>query len=140
MIKVQESNKSNKEKYEKVMDYTKEINKISKDAVENSNKVKKQNNNELVIGDKHYTMANGQVNAIKDETVQKAKDYGLSVGDYTDITSHYGTIKADKDESGNTIPGSKKQKFIDYVEAKKELTKQQKIAIIQKYYKKYTGE
>ena len=140
MIKVQESNKSNKEKYEKVMDYTKKINKISKDAVENSNKVKKQNNNELVIGDKHYTMANGQVNAIKDETVQKAKDYGLSVGDYTDITSHYGTIKADKGESGNTIPGSKKQKFIDYVEAKKELTKQQKIAIIQKYYKKYTGE
>ena len=140
MIKVQESNKSNKEKYKEVMDYTKEINKISKEAVENSNKVKKPSDNEFIIGDKHYTVSNGQVNALKDETVQKAKEYGLSVGDYADITSHYGTFKADKDENGNTIPGSKKQKFIDYVEAKKELSEQQKIAIIQKYYKKYTGE
>ena len=140
MIKVQESNKSNKEKYKEVMDYTKEINKISKEAVDNSNKVKKPSDNEFIIGDKHYTVSNGQVNALKDETVQKAKEYGLSVGDYADITSHYGTFKADKDENGNTIPGSKKQKFIDYVEAKKELSEQQKIAIIQKYYKKYTGE
>lgn len=140
MIKVQESNKSNKEKYKEVMDYTKEINRISKEAVDNSNKVKKPSDNEFIIGDKHYTVSNGQVNALKEETVQKAKEYGLSVGDYVDITSHYGTFKADKDENGNTIPGSKKQKFIDYVEAKKELSEQQKIAIIQKYYKKYTGE
>ena len=140
MVKVQESDKSNKEKYNEVMDYTKEINRISKDAVENSKNIKKISDNEFVIGDKHYTVTDGQVNALKDETVQKAKEYGLSVGDYADITSHYGTIKADKDENGNTIAGSKKQKFIDYVEAKEELSQQQKIAIIQKYYKKYTGE
>lgn len=140
MIEVQESNKSNKEKYKEVMDYTKEINRISKEAVNNSKNIEKPSDNEFVIGDKHYTVTDGQVNAIKDETVQKAKEYGLSVGDYADITSHYGSIKADKDENGNTISGSKKQKFIDYVQAKEELTEQQKIAIIQKYYKKYTGE
>ena len=140
MVKVQESDKSNKEKYNEVMEYNKEINRISKDAVENSKNIKKPSDNEFVIGDKHYTVTDGQVNALKDETVQKAKEYGLSVGDYADITSHYGTIKADKDENGNTIAGSKKKKFIDYVEAKEELSQQQKIAIIQKYYKKYTGE
>jgi hypothetical protein len=122
------------------MDYTKEINRISKEAVENSKNIEKPSDNEFVIGDKHYTVSDGQVNAIKDETVQKAQEYGLSVGDYADITSHYGSIKADKDENGKTIAGSKKQKFIDYVEAKEELSQQQKIAIIQKYYKKYTGE
>ena len=140
MIEVQESDKSNKEKYKEVMDYTKEINRISKEAVNNSKNIERPSDNEFVIGDKHYTVTDGQVNAIKDETVQKAKEYGLSVGDYADITSHYGSIKADKDENGNTISGSKKQKFIDYVQAKEELTEQQKIAIIQKYYKKYTGE
>lgn len=140
MIEVQESNKTNKEKYKEVMDYTKEINRISKEAVNNSKNIERPSDNEFVIGDKHYTVTDGQVNAIKDETVQKAKEYGLSVGDYADITSHYGSIKADKDENGNTISGSKKQKFIDYVQAKEELTEQQKIAIIQKYYKKYTGE
>ena len=140
MVEVQESNKSNKEKYKEVMKYTKEINNISKEAVNDSKNIEHPSKNEYVIGDKHYTVSNGQVNAIKDETAQKAKEYGLSVGDYADITSHYGTIKADKDANGDTIAGSKKQKFIDYVQSKEELSDQQKIAIIQKYYKKYTGE
>ena len=140
IVEVQESDMSNKEKYDKVMEYTKEINKISKDAVEKSKNAKKTSNNEIVIGDSHFIISDDGVSKMKDETIQKAKEYGLSVGDYADITSHYGSIKADKDENGNTISGSKKQKFIDYVLSKEELSEQQKINIIQKYYKKYTGE
>ena len=140
-VAVQEQDISNKEKYDKVMEYQKQINEISKKAVDESKNVKKPSKNEFVIGNKHYTVdSDGKVNAIKQETTDKAKEYGLSVGDYVDVTSHYGSIKADKDSNGNTIAGSKKQKFIDYVNEKDELTKQQKIAIIRKYYKKYEGE
>ena len=140
MTEMQESNMSNSKKFEKALEYQEKINNIAKDAVKQVKNVKKPNKNEFSIGNKSYVVSDGDVKSIKDETVQKAKDYGLSVGDYVDITSQYGTIKADKDENGETISGSKKQKFIDYVEAKKELSEQQKIAIIQKYYKKYTGE
>ena len=137
MTELQESNKPAAEKFEGALEYQKQINEIAKDAVKQSKKVN-STGEEFVIGGKYYS--GPEANAVKSETVEKAKNIGLSVGDYIDVTAKYSDLKADKDSNGKTIPGSKKQKFIDYVNAKKELTEQQKIAIIQKYYKKYGGE
>lgn len=137
MTKLQESNKPDSEKFEGALEYQKQINEIAKDAVKQTKKVN-STGEEFVIGGKYYS--GPEANAIKSETVEKAKNIGLSVGDYIDVTAKYSDLKADKDSNGKTIPGSKKQKFIDYVNSKKELTTQQKIAIIQKYYKKYEGE
>lgn len=137
MTKLQESNKPDSEKFEGALEYQKQINEIAKDAVKQAKKVN-STGEEFVIGGKYYS--GPEANAIKSETVEKAKNIGLSVGNYIDVTAKYSDLKADKDSNGKTIPGSKKQKFIDYVNSKKELTTQQKIAIIQKYYKKYEGE
>lgn len=133
-----DKNISKNDKYEQTREMQKEINDIAKDALVNVDKIKKVSDKEYQVGEKYYVMKDGQMSAVKDETIQSAKDYGLSIGDYVDITGYYNSIKADKDANGKTIQGSKKQKYIDYVEAKKELTREQKIAIINKYVK-YSG-
>ena len=114
----------------------KKINSIAKDALVNVENVKKVSNNEFKVGDKYYIIKNGEMSSVKDETVQKAENLGLTVGQWTDFTNYKSNARADINEKGNTIPGTAKKKVIDYVYSKKELTEAQKKKILESLYPK----
>ena len=133
ITELQESDKSNREKFEGSLEYTKQINAIAKDAVKQSKKIKKSGNS-IKVGDSEFTIANGEATKINQKTVDAAKEFGISAAAYRDISTYKYNARADKDENGKTIRGTAKQKVIDYVYSKEELTEAQKKAIIEKLY------
>lgn len=133
ITELQESDKSNREKFEGSLEYTKQINEIAKNAVKQSKKVEKSNGS-IKIGDAEFTIANGEATKVNQKTVDAAKEFGISAAAYQDISTYKYNARADKDESGKTIRGTAKQKVVDYVYSKEELTEAQKKAIIDKLY------
>lgn len=134
MTKLQESNKSDAEKFEGALKYQKQINDIAKEAVKNSKKIKEENKGEYEIDGKYYV--GKDATAVKPETVEKAQSLGLSIGDWQDISQFKNDARADKRADGTSIRGSAKKKVVEYVYSKEELTEQQKIAIIKKLYER----
>lgn len=133
MTELQESDKSNREKFEGSLEYTKQINDIAKNAVKQSKKVEKSNGS-IKIGDAEFTVTNGEATKVNQKTVDAAKQFGISAAAYQDISTYKYNARADKDESGKTIRGTAKQKVVNYVYSKEELTEAQKKAIIEKLY------
>lgn len=133
---IQSSNLSNNEKYEKVTELKRQINKIAKDALRDAKNAKQVGENEFVVGGTHYMMQNGQMKSIDPEKLQQAEDLGLSISVWSDISSYKGKAKADKDENGESIYGTAKQKVVNYVYSKEELTDIQKKQILEQLYPK----
>ena len=131
---IQSSNLSNNEKYEKVTELKRQINKIAKDALKEAKNAKQVGENEFVVGGTHYMKQNGEMKSIKPEKLQEANDLGLSISVWSDISSYKGKARADKDENGESIRGTAKQKVIDYVYSKEELTEAQKRQILEQLY------
>lgn len=134
MTKLQESNKPAAEKFEGALEYQKQINEIAKDAVKQSKNIKETNKQEYEIGGNYY--AGSETSAIKPETVQKAQNLGLSIGEWQEISTYKSEARADKRADGSTIRGSAKQKVIDYIYSKEELTETQKRQILEQLYPK----
>ena len=132
--KIQSSDISNNEKYEKVTELKRQINKIAKDALRDAKNAQQVGENEFVVGGTHYLKKNGEMTAVKPEKLEEANDLGISVGLWSDISSYKGKAKADKDINGESIYGTAKQKVINYVYSKEELTEQQKIEILKQLY------
>ena len=136
IYKMYESNKSTEEKYKYNISSTKEINRIAQEAVETSKKIEKSGKGQLKIGESFYAVSNGKATKVKNETVEKAKEWGIPITDYQDIVSYKNNAKADKDANGESIRGTAKQKVIKYVYSKKNLTEKQKKEIIKRLYKR----
>jgi hypothetical protein len=130
---------SKNEKYDKTREMQKEINAIAKDALVNVDKVKKVSNIEYKVGDKTYIEKNGEMTSVKDETVKKAEDLGLTVGQWSDISNYKSNARADVDENGKTISGTAKKKVTNYVYSRDDLTEQQKINVLESLYPKKKG-
>ena len=134
MTKLQESNKPDSEKFEGALEYQKQINEIAKDAVKQSKKIKETHKQEYEIGGKYY---NGKdATSVNPETVEKAQNLGLSIGEWQDIYTYQKSARADKRPDGTKIYGSAKQKVINYVYSKEELTEAQKKKILEQLYPK----
>ena len=134
MTKLQESNKPDSEKFEGALEYQKQINEIAKDAVKQSKKIKETHKQEYEIGGKYY---NGEdATSVKPETVEKAQNLGLSIGEWQDIYTYQKKARADKRPDGSTIRGTAKQKVINYVYSKEDLTEAQKRQILEQLYPK----
>lgn len=59
---------------------------------------------------------------------------GLTVDDYLSVKGYTATLKADKDENGKSISGSKKQKFMDFLEGS-DMSEEQKLFFFAQEYK-----
>lgn len=59
---------------------------------------------------------------------------GLPVDDYLSVKGYTATLKADKDENGKSISGSKKQKFMDFLEGS-DMSEEQKLFFFAQEYK-----
>ena len=134
MTELQESNKPAAEKFEGALEYQKQINEIAKDAVKQSKSIKETHEEEYEIGGNYY--AGEETSAIRPETVQKAQNLGLSIGEWQEISTYKSETRADKRADGSTIRGSAKQKVIDYIYSKQELTEAQKRQILEQLYPK----
>ena len=134
MTKLQESNKPDSEKFEGALEYQKQINEIAKDAVKQSKKIKETHKQEYEIGGKYY---NGKdATSVKPETVEKAQNLGLSIGEWQDIYTYQKNARVDKRPDGTKIYGSAKKKVINYVYSKEELTEAQKKKVLEQLYPK----
>lgn len=59
---------------------------------------------------------------------------GLPVDDYLSVKGYTATLKADKDENGKSISGSKKQKLMDFLEGS-DMSEEQKLFFFAQEYK-----
>ena len=89
---------------------------------------------------KNMSISNNSKSAIYESSVSKSsldlykvlKESNVNINDYLDYLSV--EFKADTDESGNTISGSKKNKVFAYMNNKSNLTYEQKLLILAKEY------
>lgn len=145
---IQNSDLSNSEKYNRVLEVQKQINELSKEAL-NEYKNVDIYSNYATAGDRQYRLTDeGEWQKINDKQLEKQDNVtstlGISPNDYwsnkeeydyayenpskyalANAISDYSTfrelsselydIKADKDENGKSISGSRKEKVFDYI-------------------------
>ena len=109
---------SDSEKYAQVREIQKQINALAKESLNTYGNVA-SDDNYANVGDKHYKLNNdGEWQKISDKQVEKqapfAKVYG-GYSSYLTYSSDLYDIKADKDESGKSISGSRKEKVLNYI-------------------------
>ena len=64
---------------------------------------------------------------------------GMPVDDYLSVKGYTATLKADKDENGKSISGSKKQKLIDFLESSG-MSEEQRLFFLAREYKIYGSD
>lgn len=145
---IQNSDLSNSEKYNRVLEVQKQINELSKEAL-NEYKNVDIYSNYATAGDRQYRLTDdGEWQKINDKQLEKQNNVTSSLGitpndywsnkeeydyayenpskyalanaiaDYStfrQLSSELYDIKADKDESGKSISGSRKEKVFDYI-------------------------
>ena len=145
---IQNSDLSNSEKYNRVLEVQKQINELSKEAL-NEYKNVDIYSNYATAGDRQYRLTDeGEWQKINDKQLEKQDNVtstlGISPNDYwsnkeeydyayenpskyalanaisdyytfRELSSELYDIKADKDENGKSISGSRKEKVFDYI-------------------------
>lgn len=115
---IQNSNLSDRLKYQQVREIQKQINELAKSGLASYEDVNVDRNH-ATVSDRHYKLNDeGEWQKINEEQVQKqmpfAKVYG-GYSSYLTYASDLNDIHADKDASGKSINGSRKEKVIDYI-------------------------
>lgn len=166
---IQNSDLSNSEKYNRVLEVQKQINELSKEAL-NEYKNVDIYSNYATAGDRQYRLTDeGEWQKINDKQLEKqynvTSTLGISPNDYwsnkeeydyayenpskyalANAISDYSTfrelsselydIKADKDENGKSISGSRKEKVFDYIN-NLDLDFEQKVMLAKLEYPSY---
>ena len=166
---IQNSDLSNSEKYNRVLEVQKQINELSKEAL-NEYKNVDIYSNYATAGDRQYRLTDeGEWQKINDKQLEKQDNVtstlGISPNDYwsnkeeydyayenpskyalANAISDYSTfrelsselydIKADKDENGKSISGSRKEKVFDYIN-NLDLDFEQKVMLAKLEYPSY---
>ena len=166
---IQNSDLSNSEKYNRVLEVQKQINELSKEAL-NEYKNVDIYSNYATAGDRQYRLTDeGEWQKINDKQLEKQDNItstlGISPNDYwsnkeeydyayenpskyalANAISDYSTfrelsselydIKADKDENGKSISGSRKEKVFDYIN-NLDLDFEQKVMLAKLEYPSY---
>ena len=115
---IQNSNLSDKLKYQQVREIQKQIVSLSKNGLASYGDVIIDGNH-AAVGDRHYKLNDeGEWQKISEEQVAKMEPFAKIFGGYSSYITYAGdlyNIKADKDEYGKSINGSRKEKVIDYL-------------------------
>ena len=115
---IQNSNLSDSVKYAQVREIQKQINALAKESLNTYGNVV-SDDNYANVGDKHYKQNDdGEWQKISDKQVEKQAPFVKVYGGYSaylTYSSDLYDIKADKDENGKSISGSRKEKVINYI-------------------------
>ncbi len=129
---------SDKEKYSKNKAKQKEIINTMKQTMDEL-KNAYDNGDTIKIGDKNYAEVKEdgktKIKSYSMAKVNEANELGIDVSEYAKINSKINSIKANKNEYGRAISGSKKQKVFEYINSL-DLSSEQKLSIYRSYYKK----
>lgn len=115
---IQNSSLSDEAKYAQVREIQKQINALAKESLNTYDNVVSEDNY-ANVGDKHYKQNDeGEWQKINDKQVEKQAPFVKVYGGYSSYlkySSDLYDIKADKDEYGKSISGSRKEKVLNYI-------------------------
>ena len=115
---IQNSSLSDGVKYAQVREIQKQINALAKESLGTYDNVVSEDNY-AKVGDKHYKQNDeGEWQKINDKQVEKQAPFVKVYGGYSSYlkySSELYDIKADKDEYGKSISGSRKEKVLNYI-------------------------
>lgn len=89
-----------------------------------------------IIKNEEPKVFNGSVDTVR-KKIDTANDIGISVVDYYNLKQATNEFKADKNEKGKSISGSKKTKVVNYINSRDDLTEEQKNKFLSSLYKKW---
>lgn len=133
------SSLSDKEKYKQAKAIQKQINDTMKETINILNNATGDSQTANINGTMYAIVDAGGESKLKKLSKNATENYnnlGLSISLLAQIDEDYNNISADRDSNGRAISGSKKKKFIEYLNSLN-LDYDTKCNILKKYYKSY---